>query len=77
MKRYTTSDIAEAVGVRPSTIRAYHSRGQMPPPTGHVGATPYWEPKDIEPWIKERNSTVKRWVAEDMKRLKTDRQPTP
>ena len=54
MKRYTTSDIAEAVGVRPSTIRAYHSREQMPKPTGHVGATPYWEPKDIEPWIRER-----------------------
>ena len=55
-KRYTTSDIAEAVGVRPSTIRAYHSREQMPAPTGHVGSTPYWEPKDIEPWIKDRTT---------------------
>jgi DNA-binding transcriptional MerR regulator len=54
MKRYTTGDIAKAVGVEPSTIRAYKARGQMPAPTDHIGTTPWWSDKDIEPWIKDR-----------------------
>jgi DNA-binding transcriptional MerR regulator len=58
MKRYTTEDVARAVDVQPSTIRAYHSRGQMPAPSGRVGSTPYWEPKDIEPWIKDRTKVT-------------------
>ena len=58
MKRYTTSDIAEAVGVRPSTIRAYHSREQMPAPTGYIGTTPYWDAEDIEPWIEDRKKVT-------------------
>jgi DNA-binding transcriptional MerR regulator len=54
MKRYTTEDVARAVDVQPSTIRAYHSRGQMPAPTGRLGEKPYWDAEDIEPWIEDR-----------------------
>jgi DNA-binding transcriptional MerR regulator len=53
VKHYTTGDIAEALGVEPSTVRAYNAREQMPRPTGHVGRTPYWTPEDIEPWLRE------------------------
>ena len=52
MNHYTTADVAAALGVAASTVRAYNARGQMPEPTGHVGRTPYWVPEDIEPWIE-------------------------
>jgi DNA-binding transcriptional MerR regulator len=54
MKRYTTGDIAKAIGVGSSTIRAYHTRKLMPAPTGRIGTTPYWDAEDIEPWIEDR-----------------------
>jgi DNA-binding transcriptional MerR regulator len=54
MTRYTIGDIAEALDLEPSTIRAYKSRKQMPAPTGHIGTTPYWDAEDIEPWIEDR-----------------------
>jgi predicted DNA-binding transcriptional regulator AlpA len=55
---YTTANVAAALGIAESTVRAYAARGQMPAPSGHVGRTPYWLPADIEPWIEQqRNST--------------------
>lgn len=50
----TTGDIAERLGVEESTVRAYHSRGQMPAPSGRLGRTPYWTGDAIDPWLAER-----------------------
>lgn len=55
MKRYTTQDVAAAIRVAPVTVRVYNARGQMPPPSGHVGRTPYWTAARIEPWITGQN----------------------
>ena len=52
MNHLTTVDVAARLGLAASTVRAYHSRDQMPPASGHVGRTPYWTPEDIEPWIE-------------------------
>lgn len=52
VKHLTTADVAAALGVAASTVRAYNARQQMPEPSGHVGRTPYWTPEDIEPWIE-------------------------
>ena len=66
MKRYTTADVAAAIGVEPVTVRVYNARGQMPGPSGHVGRTPYWTAARIEPWItgqrmrRESNDTPSR-----------------
>jgi predicted DNA-binding transcriptional regulator AlpA len=51
---WTMPDIAEELGLARSTVEAYRSREQMPAPTGTVGATPYWRPEDIEPWMRSR-----------------------
>jgi predicted site-specific integrase-resolvase len=51
VKRYTTADVAAALGIEAVTVRVYNARGQMPAPSGHVGRTPYWTAARIEPWI--------------------------
>lgn len=56
---YTTEDVAAALGIAPSTVRAYGTRGQMPAPTGRLGRTPYWNPEDIEPWIEARRKHLR------------------
>lgn len=52
----TIADVATRLGVRESTVRAYMARGQMPAPSGRLGRTPYWRPRDIEPWLRQRAS---------------------
>lgn len=64
MKHLTTEDVAARLGVTPSTVRAYHSRGQMPPPSGRIGRTPYWTPRDIEPWLEGRAKTEENVVSD-------------
>lgn len=59
---YTIGDIASALGVQPSTVRAYMARQQIPRATGALGRTPYWRPADIEPWI-ERQRANRRHVG--------------
>lgn len=54
MKQWTTANIAAALGVSESTIRAYNARGQMPPPTGRLARSPWWSSEDIEPWLSLR-----------------------
>lgn len=50
----TTADVAALLGVTPATVRSYAARGDMPPPDGHLGRTPWWKPRTIEQWRKQR-----------------------
>lgn len=55
-KRLTADSVAELVGVRPSTIRTYAARGQMPAPApcpccGH-GAT--YDEAEVRAWLARR-----------------------
>lgn len=50
----TMPDIAQMLGVKQVTIRVYLHRGQMPPPDGRLGRTPWWERETIETWARER-----------------------
>ena len=59
MKRYTTADVAAALGIAESTVRAYNTRGQMPKPSGHIGRTPYWTDAAIGPWIERQKARRK------------------
>lgn len=59
MNAYTTADVAAALGVAASTVRAYSAREQMPAPTGHLGRTPYWSPEAIQPWIAKQRARRK------------------
>lgn len=47
----STAEVAELIGVKPSTFRAYVMRGQAPPADGyHDKRTPYWLRSTIEAW---------------------------
>jgi len=48
--------IADALGIEPATVRSYASRGQMPPPSGHIGRSPYWAAAVIVPWMNTRGN---------------------
>lgn len=51
---WTTSDIAEYLGVRVGTISSYRKRGQMPLPDKTVGRTHLWRPTRIIEWNQSR-----------------------
>jgi predicted DNA-binding transcriptional regulator AlpA len=50
----TTEQVATLAGIQASTVRAYHSRHQMPAPAGYLGRTPYWDRAAIDKWAAER-----------------------
>lgn len=50
-----TKQIAQIVGVKPATIRAYRHRGFMPLPVRYLdGRTPLWSADEIQQWHRER-----------------------
>lgn len=53
-EQWTYADIARHVGVSESTARKYASDGRLPPSTGRLGATPWWEPGTIRAWHRSR-----------------------
>ena len=54
----TSKQIAELLGVSASTISAYKSRGQMPPPDKEYGRTPLWSYDTITKWRGEIRTPV-------------------
>jgi hypothetical protein len=51
---WTTSDVAQYLGVRVATVSSYRKRGQMPEPDLTVGRTHMWRPVRIVEWHKVR-----------------------
>ena len=52
--RWGVIDVARYLGVASVTVRAYASRGQMPPPDGRIGQTPWWWSPVIKTWAAGR-----------------------
>ena len=53
--KLTTAQVAEAIGIKPATFRAYVSRGQAPEPDGwHDARTPWWFAATIHEWNAKR-----------------------
>ena len=44
---WTTLEVAEHCGISRESVRAYVSRGILPPPDAKVGRTPTWRPQTI------------------------------
>lgn len=51
---WTTSDVADYLGVRVSTVSTYRMRGQMPAPDEKLGRTQLWRPRTIIVWASTR-----------------------
>jgi hypothetical protein len=51
---WTTSDVAEFLGVQVGTVSSYRGRGQMPPPDDTFGRTRLWRPATIIEWHRAR-----------------------
>jgi excisionase family DNA binding protein len=50
-ERYlTVTEVAERLGLAPSTLTAYRARGRMPAPDVQYGRTPLWRPETITRW---------------------------
>lgn len=55
MNDYLTSDqVAEAAGIKPSSVYRYRQRGDIPEPDQYVGRTPVWLRTTIDEWLKTR-----------------------
>jgi hypothetical protein len=51
---WTTSDVADYLGVKLTTVSNYRRRGQMPAPDTTVRATHLWRPTRIIEWHAAR-----------------------
>lgn len=51
---WTTENVATALGVSASTIRAYVARNQMPAPERTIGNMRLWRPATIRKWHASR-----------------------
>lgn len=51
---WTTENVATALGVSASTIRAYLARNQMPAPDRTIGKMRLWRPDTIRNWHASR-----------------------
>lgn len=62
----TSSQIAERLGISPTTWRAYVTRGQAPAPTRKLGPLNLWSVAVVDRWARSRPGQGAR----------TDRRPT-
>jgi hypothetical protein len=54
-ERWTVAEIAERLGIEPSTWRAYVAREQAPKPDGRYDRrTPWWHARTIQEWQASR-----------------------
>ncbi|MGL5828805.1 MAG: helix-turn-helix transcriptional regulator [Angustibacter sp.] len=51
---WTTQDVADFLGIAPSTVRAYATRHQMPEPDRRIGRMALWRPITIQRWRSGR-----------------------
>src|SRR3954471_942604 len=51
---WTTTEVADYLGVRVGTISSYRQRGQMPAPDRTLGRTHLWRPSTIVQWQQRR-----------------------
>ena len=51
---WTTSEVAEHLGLRVGTVSSYRQRGQMPTPDKTLGRTHLWRPRTILEWQRQR-----------------------
>src|SRR3954465_16071573 len=51
---WTTTEVADYLGVRVGTISSYRQRGQMPAPDRTLGRTHLWRPSTIVHWQRRR-----------------------
>ena len=50
--------VASRLEVKPSTVRSYHKRGQMPPADNYFGRSPVWKEATIENWSSQRRKNL-------------------
>lgn len=56
---WTTTEVANYLGVKPGTVSAYRHRGQMPPPVQTLGErTHLWEAATIREWHARRGPSA-------------------
>lgn len=49
-EQWDVAQVAAELNVKPSTVRSYLARGQMPPADGRIGRSPWWHPHTITTW---------------------------
>lgn len=56
-EQWSLKEVADFLGVEPSTVRAYNARSEMPPPDGRIGHSPWWWSSTIEGWERPRRNS--------------------
>jgi len=70
---WTTTDVANYLGVKTGTVSAYRHRGQMPQPVQTLGErTHLWEAATIREWNARRNGAITSPPATEPKGLRKD-----
>lgn len=53
-RQLALEDVAEVLGVKPSTVSSYRHHHLMPPPDGKLGKTVWWWEATITAWNANR-----------------------
>lgn len=56
---WTTTDVANYLGVKIGTVSSYRGRGQMPAPDRTLGRTHLWRPATIVAWHARRRGVAR------------------
>lgn len=66
------ADVAGLLGVKPGTVRAYESRGQMPASAECpcCGLGPVWPREEIEQWLTARPGQGRRGIHQPNERIR-------
>ena len=60
--QWSVAEVAAHLDIKPRTVTAYTTRGQMPAPDGYVGRTPWWWETTITTWQAKRpGAGVRAW----------------
>lgn len=50
----TSAELAARIGIKPSSVHRYRTRGAIPEPDEVVGRTPLWKEATITTWMEAR-----------------------
>lgn len=59
-EQWAYAEVAQYLGVQPTTVASYRKRGQMPEPDGQLGGRWWWWSDTITAWAATRRPITNR-----------------
>ncbi len=50
----SSQDVADALGIKRTSVHKYVTRGDLPEPDDRIGRSPVWKRETVESWVAAR-----------------------